>query len=117
MKIKPLSGKYSWELPQQEHLAAEYAQAKRLGEVRIGDNFLFYRPFLWIKCVPLTELTNVYLKIELGESGDIPVHEHYIMLKTRQGEIFTLRLDRLENAKGVLAFLQDNRFGIEIKRW
>lgn len=117
MKIKALSKKNSWSLPEQETLKAEYAQGKKAGEIRLGDNFLFYRPFLWIKCIPLNEIANLYLKVEFGESGDVPVHEHYIRVKTKQGEEFTLRLDRADDAKRVLSLLENNSFGIELKKW
>lgn len=101
----------------QEELRAEYTQAKNLSEIRLGDNFLFYRPFLWIKCIPLAEIANLYLKVEFGESGDVPVHEHYIRIKTKQGEEFTLRLDRADDAKRLLALLENNSFGIVLKKW
>lgn len=117
MKIKSLSKKYDFHLPEQEILKAEYAQAKNLGEIRLGDNFLFYRPFLWIKCIPLTEMGNLYLRVEFGESGDVPVHEHYIRIKTKQGEEFTLRLDRADNAKRLLSLLENNSYGIILKKW
>ncbi len=117
MKIKSLSKNNPWSLPEQDVLKAEYAQAKNLSEIRLGDNFLFYRPFLWIKCIPLAEIMNLYLKVEFGESGDIPVHEHYIKIKTKQGEEFTLRLDRADDAKRLLSLLENNSFGIQIKKW
>ncbi len=88
-----------------------------MSEIRLGDNFLFYRPFLWIKCIPLTEIANLYLKVEFGESGDVPVHEHYIRIKTKQGEEFTLRLDRADDAKRLLALLENNSFGIVLRKW
>ena len=117
MRIKSLSKKHAWSLPEQEVLKAEYAQAKNLSEIRLGDKYLFYRPFLWIKCIPLTEIVNLYLKVEFGESGDIPVHEHYIRIKTKQGEEFTLRLDRADDAKRLLALLENNSFGITLRKW
>lgn len=117
MKIKSLSKKNPWSFPEQDVLRVEYAQAKNLSEIRLGDNFLFYRPFLWIKCIPLAEITNLYLKVEFGESGDIPVHEHYIKIKTKQGEEFTLRLDRADDAKRLLSLLENNSFGIQLKKW
>lgn len=117
MKIKAISKKQDFHLPEQECLKAEYTQARKLGEIRLGDKFLFYRPFLWIKCIPLEEITNLYLKVEFGESGDVPVHEHYIRVKTKQGEEFTLRLDRADDAKRLLALLENNSFGIVLKKW
>ena len=117
MKIKSLSKKNTCVLPEQELLRAEYTHGKHLGEIRLGDNFLFYRPFLWIKCISLMEIANLYLKVEFGESGDVPVHEHYIRIKTKQGEEFTLRLDRVDDAKRLLYLLEGNTFGIVLKKW
>lgn len=117
MKIKAFSKMNAWELLEQQTLKAEYAKAKNLGEIRLGDNYLFYKPFLWTKCIPLAQIANLYLKVEFGESGDIPVHEHYIEIKTKQGEEFTLRLDRADDAKRLLSLLENNSFGIELKKW
>ncbi len=114
MKYMPLSKKAAWDLPIQDDLKKEFQNAERFGELRIGKKHLFYRGFIRVRFVPFLECSRIYLRIEFGEYGEFPLHEHYIMVKTRQGEEFSLRLDRPDDARKVMIFLGENFKNIEL---
>lgn len=114
MKFIPLSKKAEWELPLQENLKEEFNNAERFGEIRMGKNYLFYRSFVRVRFVPLGECSRIFLRIEFGEYGDMPLHEHYIVVKTKQDEEFSLRLERPDDAKKVMLFLMENSKEIEL---
>lgn len=114
MKFIPLSKKAGWDLPIEEELKKEFDSAEKFGEIRIGKDCLFYRSFIRVRFVPFRECSRIFLRIEFGEYGDFPLHEHYIMVRTRQGEEFALRSDRSDDAKNVMEFLVKNPKGIEL---
>lgn len=114
MKLIPLSKKAGWNLPIQEDLKKEFDHAEKFGEIRIGKDYLFYKSFIRVRFVPFEECSRIFLRIEFGEYGEFPLHEHYIVVRTRQGEEFILRTDRSDDAKNVMAFLEENPKGIEL---
>lgn len=109
MKIKVLAGSAS-----EEVLRKEFQNAKKTAEVRLGEHFLFYRYFIRINAVAYGEIQKAYLRIESGESGDLPVTEHYLMLVDRQGKTHKLRMEHPEDAQEVLAYLGEHFPAVEI---
>ncbi len=108
MKITPLIKNADWNFMTQEALKEEFGKALRFGEIRIGENHLFYRGFIRVRFVPLIECERIYLRVEFGEYGDVPLHEHYIVARTKQGREFPLRLERPDDAKAVMSCLENH---------
>ena len=109
MKIKILAGSAS-----EEALRNEFQRAKKAAEARLGENFLFYRYFLRIHAIAYGEIKKAYLRIESGESGDLPLTEHYLMLVDKQEKTHKLRMEHPEDTREVLSYLQEHFPGIEI---
>lgn len=109
MKITPLLKDASkQELPAQETLAEELRQAKGFGEIRIGTEYLFYRSFIRWRFMPFCECERIYLRVEFGEYGDFPLHEHYLIADVKRGGEKKLRVERPDDAKEAMAYLQEN---------
>lgn len=106
MKITPLIKNAGWNLTTQEALKVEFGKAVKCGEIRIGETHLFYRGFIRVRFVPLKECERIYLRVEFGEYGDVPLHEHYIVVRTKQGKELLLRLERPDDAKEVMSCLE-----------
>ena len=96
MKIKLLAGSAD-----EEALREEFRRGKKAAEARLGEQFLFYRYFIRIKAI-------AYEEIESGESGDLPVTEHYLMLVDRQEREYKLRMEHAEDVQEVLAYLKEH---------
>lgn len=109
MKIKLLAGSAS-----EEALREEFGKAKKAAEARLGEHFLFYRYFIRIRAIAYGEIKKAYLRIESGESGDLPVTEHYLMLIDQQGKEYKLRMEHHEDAREVLAYLKERFPDIEV---
>lgn len=109
MKIMVLAGKST-----EKELREEFTQAKRAAEVRLGEKFLFYRYFLRIKAIAYEEIQKAFLRIESGEVGEFPLTEHYLMLVDKTGKEHKLRMEHPEDAKEVLACLEQSYPEIEI---
>lgn len=109
MKIKLLAGSAP-----EEALRGEFQKGKKAAEVRLGEQFLFYRYFIRIKAIAYDEIKKAYLRIESGESGDLPVTEHYLMLIDKQGREHKLRMEHPEDAQEVLSYLGEHFPGTEI---
>lgn len=114
MKITPLIRNAEWNLATQEALKEEFGKAGKFGEIRIGETHLFYRGFIRVRFVPLTECERIYLRIEFGEYGDVPLHEHYIVVRTKQGKEIPLRVDRPDDAKKVMNCLEEHSYKIAL---
>ena len=108
MKIMPLIRNGDLNPVSQEALMEEFEKAGRYGEIRIGEAHLFYRGFLRVRFVPLTDCERIYLRVEFGEYGDLPLHEHYIVVRTKQGREALLRLERPDDAKEVMECLKNH---------
>lgn len=109
MKIKLLAGSAS-----EEMLREEFRKAKKAAEVRLGEHFLFYRYFIRIRAIDYGEIRRAYLRIEGGESGDLPVTEHYLMLIDKRERTHKLRMEHPEDVQTVLAHLKEHFQEIEI---
>lgn len=109
MKIKLLAGSAS-----EEMLREEFGKAKKAAEARLGEHFLFYRYFIRIRAIAYEEIRKAYLRIESGESGDLPVTEHYLMLKDKWEKTHKLRMEHPEDTREVLAYLEEHFPDIEI---
>ncbi len=103
MKIKLLAGSVA-----EEALREEFRRGKKAAEVRLGENFLFYRYFIRIKAIAYEEIRKAYLRIESGESGDLPVTEHYLMLIDQREREHKLRMEHAEDVQEVLAYLKEH---------
>jgi hypothetical protein len=114
MKIIPLSKKTDWKMDEQEALKTEFRESERFGEIRIGKKNLFYRGFVRVRFLPLAECERIYLRIEFGEYGEFPLHEHYIVVLTKKEEELLLRLERPDDAKNLLSFLEENAKEIKL---
>ena len=112
MKIKPLYREAEWDLPAQEELEKEFREAKRFGEIRIGKENLFYRGFIRIRSIQLRECERIYLRIEMGEYGEFPLHEHYIVVRAKEGQETALRIERPKDAGEILDYIGENVPGI-----
>jgi hypothetical protein len=108
MKIIPLSKKTDWKMDEQEALKTEFRESERFGEIRIGKKNLFYRGFVRVRFLPLAECERIYLRIEF------PLHEHYIVVLTKKEEELLLRLERPDDAKNLLSFLEENAKEIKL---
>ncbi len=102
------------EQEEQENLKQEYKSAKCLGEVRLGEIHLFYRYFIRIRYISYRELRQAYLREESGESGEFLLKEFYLMLKTADGGLHKLRMEREVNAREVLAYLEEREEAVRI---
>lgn len=102
MKITPLLKNADWKEIPQEALREEFRKAEKCGEIRIGENCLFYRGFLRIRFAPLEVCERMYMRVEFGEYGEFPLHEHYIVIRTRQGKELFLRMERPDDARAVM---------------
>ena len=96
MRIKLLAGSAS-----EEALREEFGKAKKAAEARLGEHFLFYRYFIRIRAIAYGEIKKAYLRIESGESGDLPVTEHYLMIVDKQEKV-------PEDTREVLAYLEEH---------
>ena len=85
-----------------------------MAETRLGEHFLFYRYFIRIRAIAYEEITKAYLRIESGESGDLPVTEHYLMLIDKQRKEHKFRMEHREDVEEVLAFLKEHFMEIKI---
>ena len=103
MRIKLLAGSAS-----EEALREEFGKAKKAAEARLGEHFLFYRYFIRIRAIAYGEIKKAYLRIESGESGDLPVTEHYLMIVDKQEKVHKLRMEHPEDTREVLAYLEEH---------
>lgn len=109
MKITPLiKDMAKQKLPEQEKLAQELKQAKPFGEIRIGTEHLFYRSLIRWRFIPFCECERIYIRVEFGEYGEFPLHEHYVIADTGKGVEKKLRVERPDDAKEVLAYLKEH---------
>ena len=103
MRIKLLAGSAS-----EEALREEFKKEKKAAEARLGEHFLFYRYFIRIRAIAYGEIKKAYLRIESGESGDLPVTEHYLMIVDKQEKVHKLRMEHPEDTREVLAYLEEH---------
>ena len=102
MRFRSLAG----EETSKEQLKREFKQAKYLAEIRLGENFLFYRNFIQVKYFSYDKIGNVYLRMERGESGEFLTIENYLVIRFKDGKECSLRIDSTENAKETLHFMK-----------
>lgn len=97
-------------------LLEEYRSARAFGELRLGTEHLFRRGLFSVKYIPLREIAHLFLRIESGESGEFPVQEHYIVVKTIQNreKEHLLRMERPEAAKRLLEKIKEECPQIEV---
>ena len=69
---------------------ADYAQARVLGRVRLGQRALYYPHITWVEVLPLDQVERAYLRIEEIPVGmgcrRVPGDQHYLMAVLRNGE-------------------------------
>ena len=102
------------EITEKNILKEEFKAAVRAGEGRTGREHLFYRYFINVKYVSYQKIQKAYLRVESGESGEFLLKEFYLMLKLLDGTEGKLRFEREENAKNILAYLEEHYPKIEI---
>lgn len=112
MKIVPWSKEASLKLPEQNKLKEELHSADRFGEIRLGKEHLFYKGLFRTRAIPYEQCERIYERVSIGEYGDVPVHEHYLVVVTKQEKEFVLRVNWPDDVKSALAFLQEHVGGI-----
>lgn len=112
MKIASLSKAADWDLPEKNELKEELHHAHRFGEIRLGKKHLFYKGLFRARAIPYEQCKRIYERVSIGEYGDVPVHEHYLVVMTKQEEEFVLRVNWPDDAKSAMAFLQEHVGGI-----
>lgn len=93
-------------MPDQEQLKKEWKEAERFEEIRVGKEHIFHRAFLRVRALPVKECLRLYLRVEMGEYGEFPLHEHNLVALTKQGEELSMRQERLDDAKEALAYIE-----------
>ena len=112
MKFVPLSKPE--EITEKSILKEEFKTAAKAGEGRMGQKHLFYRYFINAKYVSYQKIRNAYLRVESGESGEFLLKEFYLILKLQDGTEGKLRFEREENARNILAYLEEQYPQLEI---
>lgn len=97
-----------------EKLKKEYKSAKQWGEVRLCEEYFFYRYFIKIRYVSYIDIQRAYLREESGESGEFLLKEFYLMVETVDGVLHKLRMEREENARAVLEIFSEKHPFIQI---
>ena len=87
MKFKPEAGDFPLD---QEACQEDFAQARELGRVRLGDKALYYPHLTWTGVLPLEQVERAYLRIEDVPVGmgcrRVPMGQHYLMAVLPGGE-------------------------------
>ncbi|MCM1251656.1 MAG: hypothetical protein NC321_02460 [Clostridium sp.] len=94
--------------PDKNILKEEFRGALKAGESRLGSQHLFYRYFINVKYISYDKIEAAYLRVESGESGEFLLKEFYLMLRVDDKEERKLRFEREENARTVLAYLEEH---------
>ena len=110
MKIKRLAEISASE----DTLKEEFKNAKKMSEVRLGENHMFYRYFLRISAIAYTQIQKIFLRVESGEVGEFPLTEHYLMVYDLHNQEYKFRLERPEDAKRVISYFEENKPQIEV---
>ena len=87
MKFRPEAGDFPLE---QDSCKTDYAQARELGRVRLGQRALYFSHLTWTGVLPLDQVERAYLRIEDVPVGmgcrRVPMGQHYLMAVLRNGE-------------------------------
>ena len=87
MKFRPETGDFPLD---QDSCKADYAQARELGRVRLGQRALYFSHLTWTGVLPLDQVERAYLRIEDIPVGmgcrRVPMGQHYLMAVLRNGE-------------------------------
>lgn len=87
MKFRPETGDFPLD---QDSCKADYAQARELGRVRLGQRTLYFSHLTWTGVLPLDQVERAYLRIEDVPVGmgcrRVPMGQHYLMAVLRNGE-------------------------------
>ena len=92
---------------EQKALEQAFRDAAYFQEVRIGERFLFYRSFIRVKYVALERVERAHLRVETGESGDLPTQAVYLVLMLGDGQEVKLHMERYDTAKKMFDYLKE----------
>ena len=92
---------------EQNFLEQAFHDAAYFQEVRIGESFLFYRSFIRVKYVALERVERAHLRVETGESGDLPTQAVYLVLMLGDGQEVKLHMERYDTAKKMFDYLKE----------
>ena len=92
---------------EQNFLEQAFHDAAYFQEVRIGERFLFYRSFIRVKYVALERVERAHLRVETGESGDLPTQAVYLVLMLGDGQEVKLHMERYDTAKKMFDYLKE----------
>ncbi len=95
-----------------KELQAQRKEAEYLAEIRLGEHILFYTNLLWVRYIAYDQISNVYLKLERGESGEFLTIENYLMLRDINGIDHSMRIEQTDIARQVLAKVKERHPGI-----
>lgn len=74
----------------QEEYREDWARARELGRVRLGELALYYSHLTWTGVIPLERVERAYLRIEDIPVGmgcrRVPMGQHYLMVLLPGGE-------------------------------
>ena len=92
---------------EQNFLEQAFHDAAYFQEVRIGERFLFYRSFIRVKYVALERVERAHLRVETGESGDLPTQAVYLVLMLGDGQEVKLHMERYDTSKKMFNYLKE----------
>lgn len=80
----------------------EWKSAERIGEIRLGEKHFLHCAFFCHRFIPYDEIKQIYLRVESGEYGEFPVHDHHLIIVDKEKKEYQLHIDHIEDAKEVL---------------
>ena len=102
MKVKRLA---TTEMTEEE-LKKEFKNANRVAEIRLEENTKFARYFFRISAIPYEQIERAFLRVESGDTGDMPMLLNFLVVNDLSGSEHKFRMERLEDAKTVLAYFE-----------
>ena len=71
----------------------QMAAAEKIGELRLGEELLIHRYFFSTKYIRRKDITRVFVRVESGEYGEFPLHEHSLVVIDAGGREHVLHID------------------------
>ena len=87
---------------EQKALEQAFRDAAYFQEVRIGES-----SFIRVKYVALERVERAHLRVETGESGDLPTQAVYLVLMLGDGQEVKLHMERYDTAKKMFDYLKE----------
>ena len=84
-----------------------WRSGKAADQFCLSDTHLLHRYFFVTKYIAYDEISRVYLRIESGEYGDLPLAEYSLVIVNTSGEESALHAERKDGAERVIGLLQE----------